>query len=671
MDYVLEKAYTQAYMPFFHVLESFPDIKINLHFSGYLFSWLCEHKPEYIDLLKKLSRKGQLEIVSGGMYEPVLALLSEEDGVSQIEMHKDLMKSVFHETPMGMWLAERVYEPQTPKILHKAGIGYTLVDDNHFKSVGFAEKDLYGYFITEYEGHPLSIFPGLEPLRYSIPFKPIPVLDEYLKGVYSDGGDLVVFGDDGEKFGLWPGTFDSVYRENWLHSFFEYLTANKSWLKTSTFSEYMANHPPKGGVYLQCASYKEMEEWSLPATLAKDYGELLHRTDIPYSNFLKGGYYKNFLIKYDESNDMHKKMLRLSVKAKNQDEARKHISMAQANDSYWHGVFGGLYLPHLRASVYRHLIEAEKLLDPGKPFVDGFIEDINIDGHDEVVLSNSLLEAAFFLKEGGVLYGLDYKPSSVNIMATLQRRYEGYHEKIKKALSPSVADGTKTIHDLIIAKEEGLDKYLYYDWHRRASLIDHIFGQGATLEAFYQSTYYEPGDFVIEPYEAAVRRADKTVSVQLERKGHFWRNGSRDALTIKKNVLLKKGEAELSVTYLIEGHLPEPFLMGIEFNFAFLGSGGDRYLKTDMGRYPLTIKKALSSSKSVMCHDPYQNVDVFLAWDLPEEIWTFPVEVVSLSEQGFERNYQSTMIMPIWTVDLCQGPKEIHIKLRLQQAHGV
>ena len=667
MDYILEEAYMRAYMPFFRVLEDYPDIKINLHFSGYLFSWLCERKPEYIDLLKALKEKGQIEIVSGGMYEPILALLREEDGISQIELHRDLMEDVFHERPKGIWLAERVYEPQIPKILHKAGISYTLVDDNHFKSVGLADKDLYGYFVSEFEGHPLFIFPGLEFLRYAIPFKPLDALDEYLKTVEKEGGDLVVFGDDGEKFGLWPGTFDSVYKEKWLQSFFQYLTENQSWLKTVTFNEYIADHPPKGRIYLDCASYKEMGEWSLPATLAKEYGELLHKTDIPYSNFLKGGYYKNFLIKYDESNDMHKKMFRLSQRARKHDEAKGHVFMAQANDSYWHGVFGGLYLPHLRASVYKHLIEAGKLLDPKRPFVNGYIEDINVDGYDEAVLSNNSLEAAFFLKEGGALYGLDYKPSSVNIMATLKRRYEGYHEKIKEALSPNIADGTKTIHDMILAKEEGLDKYLHYDWYRRASLIDHIMSDDVTLETFYQSTYHEPGDFVKEPYEASVKKTKKAVAVTLERMGRFWKNGTAEPLTIKKDVLLKEGEEELFVAYRIEGDVREPFLIGIEFNFAFLGSGGERYMETESGRYPLTIRDVLPSSQSVTCHDPYQNVDVFLEWDVPQEIWTFPVEVVSLSEQGFERNYQSTMIMPIWPVDLSRGPREIEIRLRLRQ----
>ena len=670
MDYILEEAYMHAYMPFFNVLKEFPDVKVNLHFSGYLFSWLCEHKPDYIDLLKTLRTRGQLEIISGGMYEPILAFLSEEDGIAQVEMHRDLIEDVFQVRPKGAWLAERVYEPQIPKVLNKAGILYTLVDDNHFKSIGLSDEDLYGYFITEFEGHQLFIFPGLEFLRYAIPFKPLNVLDKYFRTIEQEGGDLVVFGDDGEKFGLWPGTFDSVYTENWLKSFFQYLTENKSWLKTVTFSEYIAKNPPKERIYLDCASYKEMGEWSLPAKLAQEYGELLHTTNIPYEKFLKGGYYKYFLIKYPESNDMHKKMCRLSKKAKKNREAKNHIFMAQANDSYWHGVFGGLYLPHLRASVYKHLIDAQKLLDPKKPFVEGYIEDINIDGHDEAVLANNTLEAAFFLREGGVLYGLDYKPSSVNIGATLKRRYEGYHEKIKEALSPNAADGTKTIHDMVLAKEEGLEKYLQYDWYRRASFVDHVMGEDATLEAFYQSAYYEPGDFVKEPYESSLQKTKKAVTLTLKRNGHFRRNGIPQPLSIKKDILLRENDEEMVVAYRIEGNVQERFLIGIEFNFAFLGSGGERFIETETGRYPLTIKEVLAPSQTVMCHDPYQNIDVLLRWDMPQEIWTFPVEVVSLSESGFERNYQSTMIMPVWSVDLSRGPQELQLSLRFRQVRN-
>jgi alpha-amylase len=668
MDFILEEAYEKAYKPFFEVLDEFSDIKINLHFSGYLLSWLDRNKPDYINLLKRLIEKGRIEIISGGMYEPILSFLSEEDGISQIATHMDYAESVFGVRPKGMWLAERVYEPYMPKIINEAGIAYTIVDDNHFKAVGVADEDLYGYFITEYEGKKLFIFAGLESLRYAIPFKPVEDIDTYFRGIEEKGGDLTVFGDDGEKFGLWPGTYDHVYTKGWLRTFFEYLEENRTWLKTTTFSEYLSHKPPKGRIYLNCNSYKEMAEWCLPSNMTGKYDYCINSAEDNYRDFLKGGYFKYFLIKYDESNDMHKKMLDVTQRAKRHSEARKHVFMGQSNDSYWHGVFGGLYLPHLRASVYEHLIEAEKLLEPKKPFVEGTLKDINMDGYDEAILNNNDIKAYFLLKEGGVLYELDYKPSSVNIMATLQRRYEGYHDKIRAATSADVADGTKTIHDMVIAKEEGLDKYLHYDWYRRASFIDHVMGKDIVFDGFYRSNYLEPGDFVKEPYGAVIRKEKNQVRLSMEREGRFRKDGKDIPLKIKKDIILIKGENTILADYTIEGEVQETFFLGIEFNFSFLGSGGDRYVETGGERLSLATQGVLKSSESAIFHDPYQHVDILLEFDDPSAVWTHPVEVISLSESGFERNYQSTMFMPVWDINLSEGPRKITIKLQLNKS---
>ena len=669
MDSILEEAYARSYMPFFHVLKDYPAVKLNVHFTGYLFGWLKEHKPDYISLLKELHNRGQLEIVGGGMYEPILALLPEDDALMQIKLHRDMMEETFGARPKGMWLAERVYEPHLPKIMAKAGIGYTIIDDNHFKSIGFKEDELYGYFVSEFQGEKIFIFPGLEVLRYAIPFKSIEKVDECFRDLKNAGADVAIFGDDGEKFGLWPGTYDYVYdKEHWLESFFRYLTENASWLETVHFSGYIAATPPQGRVYLACQSYREMEEWCLPPGRAREYGRLIHEDGLPHREFLRGGYYRHFLVKYSESNDMHKRMMRVSKLAEGNPAAKEHVYMAQANDSYWHGVFGGLYLPHLRGSVWRHLIEAQKALDPKEPFADGYIEDINLDGHDEAVIRNNEIEATFRLKEGGSLYGLDFKPSSVNIMATLKRRYEGYHEKIKEAVAESSADGTKTIHDMVMAKEEGLEKYLHYDWYRRASLVDHVLGTEATLDAFYRCEYQEPTDFVREPYRAELAAKDGAVDLVLKREGHFWQGGTVFPLEIEKKVGIVKGNAGLSVDYRLTGGVGVPFLIGVEFNFAFLGTGGDRYMETEKGRRGLTEHGALDASSRVKFHDPYQDVDVFLEFSEPAELWTFPVEVVSLSENGFERNYQSTMVMPVWPVNPGDGARDIHITLRLDKA---
>lgn len=667
MDFILEEAYRKSYLPFFEILKDYADVKINLHFSGYLLSWLVENKPDYIKLLNKLKKRGQIEIVSGGMYEPILPLLSKEDGIAQIKMHMDFTESIFKVRPKGIWLAERVYEPHIPEVLNKAGVLYTLVDDYHFKAVGITGEELYRYFITEYEGYKLFIFPGLEFLRYAIPFKPIEEIDKYFKGVESAGNDLAVFGDDGEKFGLWPGTYEHVYSGGWLKSFFDYLSENKKWLKTATFSEYIDQKPPGSRIYLNCNSYMEMAEWSLPSAKSMRYEEFLNNAPTDRREFVKGGYFKHFLVKYDECNDMHKKMLMVTDKADKDAEAKRHVFKAQCNDSYWHGVFGGLYLPHLRSSVYSHLIEAEKILDPKDYFVDAKIEDVNIDGFNEIVLANNYIKAYFLLKEGGMLYELDYKPSSTNIMATLSRRYEGYHDKITAAKSTDIADGTKTIHDMVIAKEEGLDKYLHYDWYRRASLIDHIMGKDVTFEAFYKSSYYEPGDFIKEPYSGTVDKKSDSVKATLDRQGHFWSNGKGYPLHIRKEIELHKNSNELLIKYIVEGEVKETFFLGVEFNFSFLGSGKERYIGVKDKRFDLTTMGMLDADGIVTFYDPYQNIFITVECSETSFVWTHPVEVVSLSEQGFERNYQNTMFMPAWEIDLSSGPKNIQMKMRLEQ----
>ena len=37
-----------------------------------------------------------------------------------------------------------------------------------------------------------------------------------------------------------------------------------------------------------------------------------------------------------------------------------HLYRSQCNDAYWHGVFGGLYLNHLREAAYSNLLRAER-----------------------------------------------------------------------------------------------------------------------------------------------------------------------------------------------------------------------------------------------------------------------------------------------------------------------
>ena len=133
---VFEKSYATCYLPFLELLEKHPSIHMGLHYSGPLLSWIFEHRPDYFPLLKTLVDRGQVEMVGGGFYEPILISIPPQDQREQITRLGSYLEKHFGKRPCGAWLAERVWEPQLPAILVEAGVDYTLVDDIHFLSAG-------------------------------------------------------------------------------------------------------------------------------------------------------------------------------------------------------------------------------------------------------------------------------------------------------------------------------------------------------------------------------------------------------------------------------------------------------------------------------------------------------------------------------------------------------
>src|SRR5512143_2659658 len=170
-DHVADEAYHSAYLPFVEAMRARPWFKLNLHYTGPLLKWLEAAHPEFITVLKEMVQAGQVEMMGGGFYEPILALLPDVDKDGQIRKLSAYLKKTFGREPSGMWLAERVWEPHLPKAIAGAGIDHVVVDDFHFKMSGLRDSDLTGYYLTEEQGSVLKVFPGSEKLRYTIPFK--------------------------------------------------------------------------------------------------------------------------------------------------------------------------------------------------------------------------------------------------------------------------------------------------------------------------------------------------------------------------------------------------------------------------------------------------------------------------------------------------------------------
>ncbi len=683
-EHIFEKAFQRCYAPFLELLNKYSFFKLSLHNCGILYDWFLTNHPEFIQNLRTLVDKGQVELLTGGYYEPVFPSIPDEDKVGQIKELSLFIQKNFAFKPAGMWVAERVWEPHLPKFFARAGVTFALLDDSHFKYSGLEDEKLLGYYLTEEEGSTLALFPISKKLRYYIPFKEPEEIIDYLRSLATeDGNNLVVYADDGEKFGIWPMTYEHCYEDKWLERFFEKIKENSDWIEMVHFSQALKEQSPLGRIYLPTASYYEMMQWALlPKAFQEfeDFEKILKGQNLfeKYGIFVRGGFWRNFLAKYAESNHMHKRMLYLSQKIKELESSsavgteeinliRDECWKSQCNDAYWHGVFGGLYLSNLRKPIYEHLIRADKLADQllhqDENWIEYEVADFDKDGKEEVIIESPVFNLYFAPSTGGTLYELDFKPLDFNLLNILSRHEEGYHRKISEIKNTQVNPTEKfaSIHDLLGVKEEGLEKLLTYDWYRKGSFIDHFLGKDASLESFARCQYPEQGDFVNQPYEYKINKEENTLELVLSRNGFVWIDDKCAGIGLKKRITLKGDSKELKIDYELRNNHSETvdLWFGIEFNFGMLSA--------DDGRKSFYIKPPEPKDRQLNLQSEDENVSNFgirdealgLKIDLKLEksanIWQFPLYTVSLSESGFEKTYQSTVLLPNWKIRLSPG----------------
>jgi 4-alpha-glucanotransferase len=667
---VFEQAYQDSYLPFLEVFEPYSDLRISLHTSGPLMEWLDEHHSEYLDRLAALVDAGRVEILGGSFYEAILAMISSRDRVGQIRDYSKWLEQRLGATVQGMWIPERVWEQPMAADIADAGINYTVLDDFHFKNAGLSEEDLTGYFSTEDNGRTLSVFPGSERLRYLIPFGAPHEIVDYLRGIAErNPGAVVTFGDDGEKFGTWPDTKQHVYGDGWLRRFFDALVENRDWINTTTMAEAARTTPSAGKIYLPDGSYREMTEWVLEADTQVEYENITHdmKSDPRWerlARFVRGGNWRNFKVKYPEANEMYSRMMQVSRRLAQAEAAgatgdeitwaRRELYRGQCNCSYWHGAFGGIYLPHLRNAVYNHLIAADNLLDKvaDKPatWVEATAGDYNFDQQQEIRLANDRVIALVAPLTGGHLYELDVRSICHNLLATLTRRPEAYHRKV---LAGANADNENvaSIHDRVVFKQEGLDQRLQYDAYERKSLVDHFYDDDASLPSIVSGDAMERSDFRDGGFEAKLRKSVDRVQVLMTREG----NAFGIPIKLTKGVTLASGSNELEVAYMLE-NLPQDRTLhfSVEFNLAGLPAGADDrffYRGDHDNRFgQLGTQLDLFDVDDLGLVDEWLGIDVHWSADRPTNIWTYPIETVSQSEGGFELVHQSVVVQPHWHV---------------------
>jgi hypothetical protein len=690
--WVIEDAYQKSYFAFLELLSKYPSIRISLHFTGILYDWMKQNHPECLNLIRSMVQRGQIELLTGGFDEPILPAIPDRDKIGQIRMQSDFIEHEFGVRPSGLWLAERVWEPGLPKYLNEAGVKYTILDDIHFRYAGLEESALNGYYVTEDQGYQVALFPIAKKLRYTIPFADPEDTIAYLRSLATESGNsLAVYADDGEKFGVWPKTYEHCFVNGWLERFLKMLADNLNWIEMVTFSEALATIPAKGRVYLPTASYSEMNEWAMPVRAIEQYNSFVNKLKSAglydtFESFVKGGFWRNFQTKYEESNNLHKRMLYVSdllerhrgtLPAETYESARKLLYAGQCNCPYWHGVFGGLYLPHLRGALFQQLVAAEAIirraLQSGKSAIEIEERDYNCDGRDEILVTTRRIKAILNPDLGGAISEFDHFGVAKNLVDIVGRRKEGYHEKLLHRDAGKGSE-TKSIHDLVLVKEEGLESFLVEDQYQRGWFIDHFFADSASLRSFEAGTAGLDHDVTLQPYTAGISESPDAAVVTLTGVGKISSERGDAQFEIRKSIEFTTDGESVVASYKIanKGRVPVKLNFGCEIGLgSFPFPNTESFLIVeDGGRLKLDSAHELPRCLGLSMYGRLYSLLVTIKLSKTADFWTHPLWTVSLSEGGFEKVMQGSIIVPRWRVEVAPGDTW-ETEVRVECAIGV
>jgi alpha-amylase len=423
-----------------------------------------------------------------------------------------------------------------------------------------------------------------------------------------------------------------------------------------------------------------MMEWALPTATSAELRACLDETEkMPdgerFRRFLQAGFWRNFLSKYPESNQIQKLMSAVSRRwqelsgarppdeeeARLLSEAQSHVLASQCNDGYWHGVFGGLYAPHLRSALFRHLIRAEVLLDKveglsGNPSLRIKREDFDVDGHEEVLVEHPAFGMIIRPADGGTVSSLRFKPAEVELVNSLMRRPEAYHALVRKHVGSREPpkEGPASIHDIVLSKEANLEALLRYDRYARHMFRTYVFSAVKGWRDFSLLRLDENEVLACGPWKQFAGRTLPGV-VRLENSAPVVLGDCVMQIEARKTLTTKvQGDTcriECKSSLSADQPCPAKTALGTELVINLLAPAApDRYLVANGVQRPLDFRGEIDASNLTLV-DEWQRVKISLEAQPRPRWWIVPIETISQSELGFERVYQGSAILAVWKID--------------------
>lgn len=710
---MLARAWERVHSPILGLLESLPGTPAALHVSGVLMDFVEQRYAQDLARLRALVQKGQVEVLGGGWFDPILSLLPERDALAQLLLTQRRMEALLGVSPRGAWLVHGAWDPVLPRILGRAGLEYALVDGGSLVAMGLPAQEVQGYLSTEREGVPLALFPldmDLAPVDTRLdPARVVPILRRKAMGDQR----CVAWIMDTRDFGLRPGTWDRAWgREGgWMPRVMRQIASQDHWIKAVSFRTILDRLPPERRIYLPSTMAPGLQRLAL--------GQDLDTAAVPCTPIQPGPptQFEAFLARYEEANRLHKRMLRTSRALEQLEKALRKSPPERVDlqrDALEKGLFalyrgqsaapfgldpwGGVYQGRLRHESFAAMVRAEGLVNRAlgaRERVRFEKRDLDCDQHEEVLVHTPHFGAVVDPNTGGALVELDVWALPGNLLNTFARRQEAWHSQLADSLPlPALVEGGEAPGAVHVEIDDGdapaptpqgapprggvAAHLLAQDAFPRDAFLDRFLGPETTLENLRRGQFPELGDFVGATFEMLKTEPQEgSVEILLARDGMVQTPTRPHSVRVVKRYRFRGDKAAFDVGYKLTNRYPEPITtaFGVEINLNLDSErGGRQYLwldRTDLR--DLGAAGERPQVTEVVWGDEERGFQLVLAIETPCLLYHYPVEALRRTPDATEPCWQGTCLLLRWDMPLWgneQRTLDIGVSLRIARPGG-
>lgn len=427
---IFEKDYISVYKPAAKFLYSHPDFFMSFAFNGVQLEFLKKKYPEFIELLRELVQRKQIELLGGGYYDPAFPLLFPMDRTGQIELLTSALRSISGKRPRGINICASIWDYSLVSCFHNCGMEYVLLDDSLISQ----EKQKYIPLIMSDKGKTLSVLPISQEFKPNLSDSPKEYLNEIIKKIQKVSKNSNALIRDVQKavnVQFSHEEFSQLLKSGFFEKLAEEAKQTDGLIDFSTPQTFLKESKIKIPVYIASGMTKEVAQWGIepyksvktdkryPVTIY-DFFQIYPQSRALYDRML----YVSMLVNQSHGDKLRKK------------SAREKLWEAQNGDGFICTSKGAFVSSTYRQQAYKKLTESEKIIRQCGDFEESVSSfDYTADGFNEYVFRMNNYFAVIGLN-GGTIRELDVFQNSGNFADNFTRvkEFEGIEDGYDRGL---------------------------------------------------------------------------------------------------------------------------------------------------------------------------------------------------------------------------------------------